>query len=162
MMRSARRVFSEVLAGSPGVISTRPGNWLQEKLEGVTDIGGQEHFYFESQAAIAYPGENGSLRVHASTQNPTELQTVIAAALNLGMHAVVCECRRMGGAFGGKETQAAIPAFLAALVAQQNKPCGASRLHETRGSAANGKTPSLSVLLESRIRRKRTDLMRSP
>ena len=89
------------------------------KLEGVIDIGGQEHFYFESQAAIAYPGENGSLRVHASTQNPTELQTVIAAALNLGMHAVVCECRRMGGAFGGKETQAAIPAFLAALVAHK-------------------------------------------
>ena len=89
------------------------------RLEGFFCSGGQEQFYFESQAAIAYPGEQGQLIVHSSTQNPTEIQAVVAEVLGLGQHEVVCVCRRMGGAFGGKETQAAIPALMAALVAQK-------------------------------------------
>ena len=89
------------------------------KLSGVFQIGGQEQFYLESQAAIAYPGEQGQLVVHSSTQNPTEIQHVVAEALGLSQHQVVCVCKRMGGGFGGKETQAAIPAVLVALVAQK-------------------------------------------
>jgi xanthine dehydrogenase large subunit len=87
------------------------------RFEGVFESGGQEQFYLESQAAIAYPGEDGQVVVHSSTQNPTETQAVIAEVLGLGMHEVVCLCKRMGGAFGGKETQGAIPAVMAALVA---------------------------------------------
>ncbi|WP_254512573.1 xanthine dehydrogenase molybdopterin binding subunit [Anatilimnocola floriformis] len=87
------------------------------QLSGVFHIGGQEQFYLESQAAIAYPGEQGQVVVHSSTQNPTEVQHVVADALGLSQHQVVCLCKRMGGGFGGKETQAVIPAVLVALVA---------------------------------------------
>ncbi len=86
-------------------------------IEGIFESNGQEQLYFESQACIAYPGENRSIRVVSSTQNPTETQVVVAEALGLPFHQVVCECRRMGGGFGGKETQSAIPAAMAALVA---------------------------------------------
>ena len=91
----------------------------EHRLEGTFVSGGQEQFYLESQAAIAYPGEQGQLVVHSSTQNPTEIQGVVAEVLGLGQHEVICICKRMGGAFGGKETQAAIPALMAALVAQK-------------------------------------------
>ena len=89
------------------------------RLSGTFHIGGQEQFYLESQAAIAYPGEEGQMVVHSSTQNPTEIQTVVAEMLGVGFHEVVCVTKRMGGGFGGKETQAAIPAMMAALVARK-------------------------------------------
>jgi xanthine dehydrogenase large subunit len=89
------------------------------RLSGVFTCGGQEQFYLESQAAIAYPGEQGQMVVHSSTQNPTEIQMVVADMLGVGNHEVVCICKRMGGAFGGKESQAAIPAMMAALVAHK-------------------------------------------
>jgi xanthine dehydrogenase large subunit len=89
------------------------------RLSGVFMSGGQEQFYLESQAAIAYPGEQGQIVVHSSTQNPTEIQAVVADMLGVGNHEVVCICKRMGGAFGGKESQAAIPAMMAALVARK-------------------------------------------
>ena len=85
-------------------------------LEGVFESGGQEQFYLESQAALAWAGEAGELFVHSSTQNPSEIQNVVAEVLGRGQHQVVCLVRRMGGGFGGKETQAAIPALMAALV----------------------------------------------
>ena len=87
------------------------------QLEGEFCIKGQEQFYLESQAAMAFPGEQGQLVVHSSTQNTTEIQTMVAEVLGLSMHQVVCICKRMGGAFGGKETQAVIPAIMVALVA---------------------------------------------
>jgi xanthine dehydrogenase large subunit len=89
------------------------------RLSGTFHIGGQEQFYLESQAAIAYPGEEGQMVVHSSTQNPTEIQTVVAEMLGVGFHEIVCVTKRMGGGFGGKETQAAIPAMMAALVARK-------------------------------------------
>lgn len=91
------------------------------RLSGVFDIGGQEHFYLESQAAIAYPLENGQLEIHSSTQHPTEVQHVCAELLGLKQHQVVCVVKRMGGAFGGKESQAAPFAAMAALVASRLK-----------------------------------------
>lgn len=87
------------------------------QLSGVFHNLGQEQFYLESQAALAYPGEEGQMFVHSSTQSTTEIQHVVAEALGVGMHEVVCICKRMGGAFGGKETQAALPAIFAALAA---------------------------------------------
>ena len=89
------------------------------QLSGVFRVGGQEQFYLESQAAIAYPGEQDQLIIHSSTQNTTEVQTMVAEVLGLSQHQVVCICKRMGGAFGGKETQAVIPALMVALVAQR-------------------------------------------
>lgn len=89
------------------------------QLSGEFHSGGQEQFYLESQAAVAFPGEQGQLVVHSSTQNTTEIQTMVAEVLELQMHQVVCICKRMGGAFGGKETQAVIPALMAALVASK-------------------------------------------
>jgi xanthine dehydrogenase large subunit len=80
-------------------------------------IGGQEHFYLEGQVALAEPGEASGIRVHSSTQHPTEVQHLIAAMLAIPDAFVTTECRRMGGAFGGKESQAAQWACLAALAA---------------------------------------------
>ncbi|HYO25008.1 MAG TPA: xanthine dehydrogenase molybdopterin binding subunit [Lacipirellulaceae bacterium] len=87
------------------------------RLSGTLHIGPQEQFYLESQAALAYPAEDGQMVVHSSTQNPTEVQSVVAEMLGRGHHEVVCICKRMGGGFGGKESQASIPAMMAALVA---------------------------------------------
>ncbi|MBF0280678.1 MAG: xanthine dehydrogenase molybdopterin binding subunit [SAR324 cluster bacterium] len=90
-------------------------------LEGSFFSNGQEQFYLESQAAIAYPGENNEMTIHSSSQNPSEIQQIVAEGLGIGLHEVVSVCKRMGGAFGGKETQTAIPAFMAALVAFHTK-----------------------------------------
>jgi len=90
-------------------------------LDGTLTSGGQEHFYLEPQSALAIPGEGGQVTIHSSTQNPTEIQAMAARCLGLGQNQVVCSCRRMGGAFGGKETQAAQPALLAALVAWRTR-----------------------------------------
>jgi xanthine dehydrogenase large subunit len=93
------------------------------RVEGALRIGGQEHFYLEGQVSLAVPGE-GDMLIHASTQHPSELQHLIAHALGLPNAAVTVEVRRMGGAFGGKETQAAQWAAIAALAAHvTGRPC---------------------------------------
>ncbi len=84
-------------------------------FEGEFELGGQEHFYLESQAAWAERGEDGSMFVASSTQHPSEVQMVVAHLLHQPINKIVVQCPRMGGGFGGKETQAAIPAALAAL-----------------------------------------------
>jgi len=86
-------------------------------LEGEFELGGQEHFYLETQAAWAERGEDGSMFVVSSTQHPSEVQAVVAHVLHLPANKVVVQVPRMGGGFGGKETQAAMPAALAALAA---------------------------------------------
>ncbi len=86
------------------------------RLPGTLAMGGQEHFYLEGQAALAVPGEGGELHVVSSTQHPSEVQHLIAALLGLSSADVTVEVRRMGGAFGGKETQAAAYAAACALV----------------------------------------------
>nr|WP_295903312.1 xanthine dehydrogenase molybdopterin binding subunit [uncultured Bdellovibrio sp.] len=89
------------------------------RLQGFFECGGQEHFYMESQACIAYPLEDGQVEIHSSSQHPSETQHVVAEALGLQLHEVVCIVKRMGGGFGGKESQAAPFAAMAALVAQK-------------------------------------------
>ncbi len=89
----------------------------EHKLEGKFLSGGQEQFYLESQIALALPGEARELTIHTSTQNPTEVQKVVAEVLGLGHHQVIAICKRMGGAFGGKETQGVHPALMAGIVA---------------------------------------------
>jgi xanthine dehydrogenase large subunit len=90
-------------------------------LEGTFVNGGQDHFYLESQAALAVPGEFDQLTVHSSTQNPSEVQHVIAHLLGLPINKVNVLTKRMGGGFGGKECQATHPAAMAALVAHKTK-----------------------------------------
>ena len=90
-------------------------------LEGTFVCGGQDHFYLESQAAVVYPDENDTLVVHSSTQHPTEVQDAVAHVLGLRANQVVCITRRMGGAFGGKESQATHPAVMAALAAHKTR-----------------------------------------
>ncbi len=88
------------------------------RLKGRLRIGGQEQFYLEGQVAYAIPLEDGGIHVYSSNQHPGEAQLLIAHALAIDAHRVVVECRRMGGAFGGKETQAALPACAAAIAAR--------------------------------------------
>lgn len=91
------------------------------RLKGVFVLGGQEHFYMESQAAVVYPLENGQVEVHSSSQHPSETQRVVAEALGAPLHHVTCVVKRMGGGFGGKESQAAPIAAYAAMAAQKFK-----------------------------------------
>jgi len=93
------------------------------RTSGTIRIGGQDHFYLEGQVALATPGEN-SMHVHSSSQHPCEVQALVAKMLKVPEAAVVVETRRMGGGFGGKETQAAQWACLAALAASKTgRPC---------------------------------------
>lgn len=93
-------------------------------VAGEINIGGQEHFYLEGQAALAMPQENGDMLVYSSTQHPTEVQHKVGEAIGRPMHAVQVETRRMGGGFGGKESQANAIACACAVAAKITKqPC---------------------------------------
>ena len=96
-----------------GALSRAP-----RRLSGRVEIGGQEHFYLESQAAWAEPGEDGEIFVCSSTQHPSEIQAVVAHVLDLPRGKVTVQAPRMGGGFGGKETQGNTWAALCALGAQ--------------------------------------------
>ena len=93
------------------------------RLKGTLDVGGQEQFYLEGQISYAIPKENDGMLVHCSTQHPSEMQHLVAHALGLHAHHVQVECRRMGGGFGGKESQSAPFACIAAVAARKlNRP----------------------------------------
>jgi xanthine dehydrogenase large subunit len=91
------------------------------RLQGTFDVGGQEQFYLEGQISYAIPKEGDGMHVHCSTQHPSEMQHLIAHALKLRAHHVQVECRRMGGGFGGKESQSALFACVAAVAAAKLK-----------------------------------------
>ena len=91
----------------------------QHRLDGTLEVGGQEHFYLEGQIAYVLPQEQNQWVVYSSTQHPGEVQHWVAHALGLDSHAVRVECRRMGGGFGGKETQAGHLAVWAAIAANK-------------------------------------------
>jgi xanthine dehydrogenase large subunit len=90
-------------------------------VRGELFVGGQEQFYLEGQIAYAIPKENRGMLVQCSTQHPSEMQHVVAHALGLHSHHVTVECRRMGGGFGGKESQSALWAAAAAIAAALTK-----------------------------------------
>ena len=92
----------------------------EHKISGSINIGGQEHFYLEGQAALSFPQDNGDVVVHSSTQHPTEIQHKVAEALNLPFHAVRVETRRMGGGFGGKGIALAFLACATAIIAAKH------------------------------------------
>jgi xanthine dehydrogenase large subunit len=111
----------------------------RHQLDGELISGGQEQFYLESQIAIAYPGEHGTMTVHSSTQHPSEVQMTVAEVLGVPFNHVVCICKRMGGGFGGKETQAAQPAALAALAATKLRRPARLMLGRDEDMAITGK-----------------------
>ncbi|ANJ66113.1 xanthine dehydrogenase molybdopterin binding subunit [Halothiobacillus diazotrophicus] len=103
------------LRGDPdGVLAGAPC-----RLQAEMRVGGQEHFYLESQVCLAEPMEDEGVFIHTSSQHPTEVQKLVAEVLALPFHSVQVEVRRMGGGFGGKETQAAPLACIAALLARR-------------------------------------------
>ncbi|HEY8608995.1 MAG TPA: xanthine dehydrogenase molybdopterin binding subunit [Noviherbaspirillum sp.] len=104
-MRLARGDFQRAYAQAP------------HRLKGALHVGGQEQFYLEGQISYAVPREDRTMHVWCSTQHPSEMQHVIAHALGLHSHHVTVECRRMGGGFGGKESQSALWAAAAAISA---------------------------------------------
>ena len=91
----------------------------ERRAKGKVVIGGQEHFYLESQIALAIPGEDDEVVIHCSTQHPTEIQVMVAQVLGIPHAAVTVNMRRMGGGFGGKETQGNLFAAVAALAAKK-------------------------------------------
>jgi xanthine dehydrogenase large subunit len=108
-------------------------------------IGGQEHFYLEGQVSLAIPEEQGGMTVHCSTQHPTEVQHIIAKMLGVIDAKITCECRRMGGAFGGKESQAAQWAALAALAAHKTGRPAKCRLDRDDDMIMTGKRHDMRV-----------------
>ena len=109
-------LIRETNGGAKAAIASAP-----HQLKDTFEVGGQEQFYLEGQISYAIPTERNGMHVHCSTQHPSEMQHLIAHALQLHAHDVHVECRRMGGGFGGKESQSAIFACIAAVAAAKLK-----------------------------------------
>src|SRR5712691_2991187 len=109
------------------------------RLAGELRCGGQDHFYLEGQIALAIPGESGDMQMWSSTQHPTEVQHGVAHLLALPYNAVTVDVRRMGGAFGGKESQATIIAGIAAVLAWKARRPVKLRLPRDDDMRATGK-----------------------
>lgn len=114
-------------------------------LTGEFDIGGQDHFYLEGQVAVATPGEDGQMHILSSTQHPSEVQHLVAHMLQRSSADVTVEVRRMGGAFGGKETQAALFAAAAALVAHRTGRPAKFRCDRDDDMAMTGKRHAFRI-----------------
>ncbi|MGL4310266.1 MAG: xanthine dehydrogenase molybdopterin binding subunit [Paracoccaceae bacterium] len=117
------RFESGPVVWAKGDAATAIGN-APRVIDGSIEIGGQEHFYLEGQVALVVPLEGGDMLVHSSSQHPTEIQHKVAHALHLPMSAVRVEVRRMGGGFGGKESQGNALAIACAVMARATgRPC---------------------------------------
>ncbi|MDP2082390.1 MAG: xanthine dehydrogenase molybdopterin binding subunit [Pseudotabrizicola sp.] len=115
-------------------------------VDGQFEVGGQEHFYLEGQVAAVLPMEGGDLLVHSSTQHPSEIQHKIAHALHLPMSAVRVEVRRMGGGFGGKESQGNALAIACAIVATRTGRPAKMRYDRDDDMMITGKRHDLRIL----------------
>lgn len=109
------------------------------RIQDALQIGGQEQMYLEGQVSLCVPQEDGGMLVYSSTQNPTEGQKLVAEVLGVNLHRVVFDTRRMGGAFGGKETHANQWACLAALLARRTGRAVKLRLARSEDMRATGK-----------------------
>jgi xanthine dehydrogenase large subunit len=112
---------------------------------GTLQVGGQEHFYLEGQVALAVPGEDGAVLVYSSTQHPSEVQHIVARVLGVPDSFVTCTVRRMGGGFGGKETQATQWAVIAALAARVTGRACKYRLDRDADMVMTGKRHDFSI-----------------
>ena len=121
------------------------------RVSGAFHIGGQEHFYLETQTAMVIPGEDQQLQVFSSTQNPTEVQKLVAEVMGISLNQVTIDMRRMGGGFGGKETQAAGVACLCAIVARQTGRAAKMRLSRRDDMRVTGKRHPFFVRYEAGV-----------
>lgn len=121
------------------------------RVSGSFHIGGQEHFYLETQTAMVIPGEDQQLQVFSSTQNPTEVQKLVAEVMGISLNQVTIDMRRMGGGFGGKETQAAGVACLCAIVARQTGRAAKMRLSRRDDMRVTGKRHPFFVRYEAGV-----------
>ncbi|MBS0297064.1 MAG: xanthine dehydrogenase molybdopterin binding subunit [Proteobacteria bacterium] len=128
------------LGDAQGEIAKAP-----RRLWGHVAIGGQDHFYLEGHIAMAAPKEDGDVHVWSSTQNPSEVQHIVAKALGIRDHGVVVENRRMGGGFGGKETQPSLMAAVAALAAVKTGRPAKLRLDRDDDMVMTGKRHDFEV-----------------
>jgi xanthine dehydrogenase large subunit len=119
------------------------------RLSGSLATGGQEHFYLEGQVAAALPGEDGTVLVWSSTQHPSEVQRLVAHCLGWSAKDVVVQCRRMGGGFGGKETQPALLACIAALGAMRTGRAVKLRLDRDADFLVTGKRHPFDLAYEA-------------
>lgn len=108
-------------------------------VSGTLSIGGQEHMYLEGQVSLAIPDEEARMKIFTSSQHPSEVQKLVAEVLNVKLHHVMVDMRRMGGGFGGKETQAAQWACIAALFALRNQRAVKLRLPRQMDMHVTGK-----------------------
>ena len=115
------------------------------RASGHLQVGGQEHFYLEGQVALVIPGEGADLHVWTSTQHPTETQHILARVLGCQDSAVTVEVRRMGGGFGGKETQSVQWAAMAALAAKVTRRPAKIRLDRDDDMALTGKRHDFEI-----------------
>src|SRR5690348_16541948 len=146
-LEAARQGATRVEAGSyqghqRTVSRGDPGAGLERaayRFSGELEIGGQEHFYLETQAALALVDENGQIFVQSSTQHPSETQDIVAHVLGLPAHQVTVQCLRMGGGFGGKEFQPHGLAAVAALGATLTGHPVSLRLNRTQDITMSGK-----------------------
>ena len=115
------------------------------RLTGRMRIGGQEHFYLEGHIAIALPGEDDEVTVWSSTQHPSEIQHIVGHVLDIPSNAVTVNVRRMGGGFGGKETQGNQFAAIAAIAAKKLKRAVKIRPDRDEDMVATGKRHDFKV-----------------
>jgi len=114
-------------------------------VAGAFSMGGQEHFYLEGNIALAIPQDDGSMLVHSSTQNTSEVQHVVAHALGVPINQVTVQCRRMGGGFGGKESQPALMAAAAAIGARKTGRAVKLRMDRDADMTMTGKRHDFEV-----------------
>lgn len=129
----------------------RPAHYMQQgdfasalttcvhQLDGHLSVGGQEHLYLEGQVSMAIPEEQDRMLIYTSSQHPSEVQKLVAEVLGTRLNQVTVDMRRMGGGFGGKETQAAQWACLAAILASRNNRAVKLRLPRMLDMIATGK-----------------------
>jgi len=120
-----------------------------QRLQLSFELGGQEQFYLEGQISYALPEEDQGMTVFCSTQHPSEMQHLVAHALHRPSHAVKVECRRMGGGFGGKESQSALFACVAAVAAQRNRAPVKLRLDRDDDFLITGRRHGFSFDIEA-------------
>jgi len=136
-------IEAQSFQGEPQVI--RRGNpnlaleTAEHNLEGELEIGGQDHFYLETQVSWVMPDSEGNYQVYSSTQHPTETQIMVARVLGISRNQVVVTCLRMGGGFGGKESQSNPIAAIAAVAAQKTGQSVRLRLKRNHDMIVTGK-----------------------
>ncbi|MFC3120054.1 xanthine dehydrogenase molybdopterin binding subunit [Agaribacter flavus] len=129
------RPTHDMIAGNAGQALAAAEN----RISGQLSVGGQEHVYLEGQVSLAIPEEEDRMHIYTSSQHPSEVQKLVAEVLDVKLNRVVVDMRRMGGGFGGKETQAAQWACIAALLARRNNCAVKIRLPRQLDMIATGK-----------------------